>query len=110
MDSKAVTSSCRMSTRAHCLLACFFEAAAAAEIALGGDNEVAVPGEFDGGQQTEAAVRSCNNCDFLVRHGSPTNPANRQRGAKWSHSRSEVCDARLEYEKIIGLNILHETE
>jgi hypothetical protein len=37
------------------LLASFFEAAAAAEIAHRGDNEVTVLGEFDGGQQVDTA-------------------------------------------------------
>ena len=85
------------------LLRGLLETPAAAQVAHGGNDLVAVLGKFNGGQQPDATGTSRNYCDFLITHGSPPNPSDRQRTAKWVRSCSRVCAGRIEYEKITGL-------
>src|ERR1019366_7752293 len=67
----------------------------AAGVSHGGHHEVAMLGELNGCQQTDPAGTSRNYCDFLVTHGSPPNPSNRQPTAKWFHSHFPVCHRTL---------------
>src|SRR6516164_11213723 len=92
------------------LLRGLVESFATAQVTHGGYDPISVLCKFNCCQQSDAAGASRNYRDSLITHSLPPNPSNRQRTAKWFHSRCQVCHASAEYEKITGLQTLHETD
>ena len=88
------------------LLGRLFQPAAVSEVPHGGNHAEAVLRQLDGGQQSNAAGASGNNCDSLWSHGSPPNPANRRTMRKATRSGMFICARQCDYEKITGLHIL----